>query len=292
MRLARTTRLAVVGAGLIGASLAAALRKSGAKCRMVCVDRSAATRRKAVASGLFDEALAPGADPGGPVDLAFLAVPVMAFPGALAEIAPALAQDAVVFDAGSVKAPAIAAARDALGERAGQFVPCHPIAGSEHHGFDAADPGLFRGKSVIVTPGVGSRSATDAAGAIWRRAGAKVRAMRADLHDEVFSVVSHLPHALAFALVETVGHDPRSRAMLENAASGFRDFTRIASSSPEMWRDILLANRANVLDAIGEYEKRLAAMKRILRDRDGDALARSLDYSKSLRNRWLRKIEG
>ena len=284
-------RIAVVGAGLIGSSLAAALQRAGNKHTFACVDRSAATRRKALASGLFDEAATRYSRIRRPVDLVFIAVPVLSFGAVLADVAPHLDGQTVVFDCGSTKHPAVLAARRILGGQARRFVPCHPIAGREHPGIDAADPGLFAGRSVILAPAESSAAAVRKVRRIWRLAGARINVMDAVEHDMVFAAVSHLPHALAFALVDMIGGEPLSKDMFENAASGFRDFTRIASSSPEMWRDILLANKSNVLGAIASYERGLSGIKRAIRSGDGDELMRRFEQARKLRNRWLKQIE-
>lgn len=291
MRLGKDARFVVVGAGLIGSSLVGALRRSGATCRFVCVDRSAGTRKAAVESGLYDEAFASvgKASPAGSV--VFIAVPVLAIRRVLADLAPFVDGSTVVFDGCSVKGTVRDNVRDLFGPKgARRFVLCHPIAGREFHGIGAADPTLFRDRDVVLCPQGSDLGATRAVSGIWRRAGARIKKMDVDRHDELFSVVSHLPHLLAFALVETIGADPDKRRMLEFAASGFRDFTRIASSSPRMWKDILVANRDNVLGALGDFEHALERLKDSLKSGQHEELTDSFERSKELRNRWLRRI--
>lgn len=290
MRLGKDTRFVVVGAGLIGGSLVAALRKSGAHCRFVCVDQARETRREALRSGLFDEAHADVAGARPESGFVFVAVPAGSVRGAVEELAPFVGRSLVAFDSCSVKRPVDADTKEVLGpEHARRFVLCHPIAGREFHGIRAADPALFRGRDVVMCPHGNDRDAVRAVAGIWRRVGARVRRMDVVRHDELFAVVSHLPHMLAFALVETIGRDPDKKKMLDYAAGGFRDFTRIASSSPRMWADILAANSGNMLDALGDFERTLANLKAAVRTGDRDALLGSFELSKELRNRWIRR---
>ncbi len=291
MRFAKSSTLAVVGTGLIGASMAAALGKMRARPTLICIDRSSQTRRLARELGLFEHAFARFSEIGRPVDMVFIAVPVLAFGDVLQDIAPHVGDKTILFDGGSVKMSVIRDAQKSLGPKASRFVPCHPIAGREFNGIDAADPELFRKRNVIVCGGKSAPDAVRSVKTVWKRIGATVRNMDAELHDRAFSAVSHLPHALAYALVDMVGNSPFQKHLLDNAASGFRDFTRIASSSPEMWKDILIANRANMLKTIEDYERSLRKLKKGIRTEDHETLLKIFGFSKSLRSRWLKRIE-
>ncbi|HEY5365367.1 MAG TPA: prephenate dehydrogenase/arogenate dehydrogenase family protein, partial [Casimicrobiaceae bacterium] len=240
-------KLVVVGVGLIGGSLALALRAAGAVTSVVGVGRSRANLDHALAQRIVDRAhaldddwVAELAD----ADVVVVAAPVAQFAALFARIAPHIGVGTVVTDAGSSKQDVVAAARLAFAGRSAQFVPAHPIAGSERSGAAAADANLFRGCRVIVTP-TAETSATALARveAMWRAAGATVTALDAAAHDRIFAAVSHLPHVLAHTLVAELASRRDSAALFAHAGPGFRDFTRIAASSPEMWRDVTLANR-------------------------------------------------
>ncbi|ACR28060.1 prephenate dehydrogenase [Burkholderia glumae] len=287
-------KLVIFGVGLIGGSLARALReRDGTRAgRVIGVGRSPATVERARALGVVDaiaalddvvqlrEALA-GAD------LVLLAVPVAQTGPLLERIAPLLDAATVVTDAGSTKSDVVAAARAALGERIAQFVPAHPIAGREASGVEAALPELYVGRNVVLCalpenpPGAVERVA-----AMWRATGAVVREMEPAQHDRVFAAVSHLPHLLSFALVEQILGEADAELKFSFAAGGFRDFTRIAASSPEMWRDVCLANREALLDELDAYTRVLARLRAAIEAGDAAALEAVFTRSRAARTAW------
>jgi prephenate dehydrogenase len=280
----RFPKVAVVGVGLIGGSFALALKAAKACGQVVGVGRSAANLELARAKGIID---ATGADIGD-ADLVLVATPVAQVPRVLAAIAPRLKPSALVTDAGSTKRDVIAAARAALGAKIAQFVPAHPIAGAEKSGAAAADAALFRGKRVVLTPlPENSDQSVQAVEQAWRACGARVGRMSADEHDAVFAAVSHLPHLLAYALVHEVAARDNSAQLFGYAAGGFRDFTRIASSHPEMWRDICTANRDRLLDELDRYLEKLRAVRPLLERGDGAALEKLFAEARTARERWL-----
>ena len=281
-------RLVVVGVGLIGGSYAAALRQAGAVRRVVGLGRTQAALARAKEIGLVDEAHDDAAAALRGADLVMLAMPVGATQAALARIAPHLGADAVVTDAGSTKSDVIAAARAALGAAFSRFVPGHPIAGAEKSGADAAFADLYQGRKTVLTPVAETRAdALEKVRETWRLCGADVRIMAADTHDKVFATVSHLPHLLAYALVHDVATHADAATFFEYAASGFRDFTRIASSHPEMWRDICVANRVELGRQLDRYRTSLDELQRLLDAGDGAALETVFRDARDARNRWI-----
>ncbi|MGE8620787.1 MAG: prephenate dehydrogenase, partial [Achromobacter spanius] len=232
--------LAVVGVGLIGGSFAAALRRAGQVGRVLGVGRSASSLARAVELGLIDEAVS-AEDAAARADLVLLSTPVGGLKNVLSRMLPHLGAATVVTDAGSTKAEVVDAAREALGERVGCFVPGHPIAGAERTGPEAADAKLYVGRTVILTPlAENSAASISLVRRAWQACGASVIDMDAGAHDRVLASVSHLPHLLSSVYMEQVATAADARTRLDLAGSGFRDFTRIAAGSPEMWRDIFL----------------------------------------------------
>ena len=276
-------RLAVIGVGLIGGSFALALKQAKAVSRIVGVGRNAANLKVALERGIIDATAPDPASAAASADLVFVAAPV----GQYGAIFSALRDcKAVITDGGSTKRDVIAAARQALGATIARFVPAHPIAGAEKSGAGAASAELFRGRRVVLTPLEENRDAAltlveDA----WRKCGANVSRMHADEHDAVLAAVSHLPHLLAFALVHEVARRENSAELFSFAAGGFRDFTRIASSHPEMWRDICVANRDRLLDEVGRFSVKLEEIKALL---DAPAeLEKLFAEARDARNRWI-----
>jgi prephenate dehydrogenase len=266
-------KLALIGVGLIGGSFARAALAAGAVTSVVGFDTdpealAAAIRIGAITAGA-ESAEAAVAD----ADLVLLAVPVGAMAATLNAIAARLPPGAIVTDVGSTKASVIADARAALGAHFPRFVPGHPIAGRERPGVEASDPHLFEGRLFISTP-VDSTDAdaTARVEALWQRLGARVERMDADEHDRVFASVSHLPHLLAFALVAQIAREDDAERKLAKAGAGFRDFTRIAASSPRMWRDVCLANRDALSTELQQYRTLLDQLLGALARNDGDAL--------------------
>jgi len=293
---ARIGKLVVVGVGLIGGSFALALKRCGAATRVVGVGRSHSNLGAAQRRGIVDRAFtldeawtAELAD----ADLVLLATPVGQMPSLFAAIAPELGAHTVVTDAGSTKQDVIAAARESLGSALPRFVPGHPIAGTEHSGATAAFEALFRDKQVVLTPlAETDPDALAQVSACWTRCGAIVRHLDPLRHDAIFAAVSHLPHALAFALVAELAARPDAEECFAFAGSGLRDFTRLASSQPEMWRDVCLANRDALRRDLAAYRDELDRVDALLAASDGGALLRLFESARSARDRWLERASG
>ncbi|HEX7053329.1 MAG TPA: prephenate dehydrogenase/arogenate dehydrogenase family protein [Burkholderiales bacterium] len=283
-------RIAVIGVGLIGGSFALALKSARLASHVVGVGRSAANLRLALERGAIDAVAPDAARAARDADVVLMAAPVAQFPRLFAELAPALRASAVLTDAGSTKRDVIAAARGALGGRIAQFVPGHPIAGAEKSGAAAASGELFRGRRVVLTPLAENDPGTvQKVHALWQACGASVMRMDAEAHDAVLAAVSHLPHLLAYALVHEVASRPDAERLFAFAAGGFRDFTRIASSHPEMWRDICVANRDRLLSELERYQAKLGALKALLEAGDGPGLERLFAAAREARDQWLRR---
>ena len=291
MTAAQTTRfdrVAVIGVGLIGGSFALALKGRGACTSVVGVGRNPDNMRVAKERGIVDSVESDAAVAVRGADLVLVATPVAQFPALFARIVPSLAPSALVMDAGSTKQDVEAAARAAMGGRIGQFVPAHPIAGAEHSGAAAARAELFQGKRVVLTPlAENSPALVERAATAWEACGARISRMSAAEHDAVFAAVSHLPHLLAYALVHEIALRTNSGQLFGYAAGGFRDFTRIASSHPEMWRDISVANRDALVAELDRYIDKLRALRVPLAAGDGAALEAVFGGARGARNRWL-----
>lgn len=269
---------------------------------MVGVGRSAQSVARAVELGVIDEAAALDDDAAlaralQGADIVLLAAPVAQTQPLLARIAPFLDAHAIVTDAGSTKSDVVAAARAALGERVAQFVPGHPIAGRESSGVNAALPDLYVDRNVVLCPlAENAPEAVERIAAMWRATGAALHTMSEAQHDRVFASVSHLPHVLSFALVEQILEAPDAQLKFSFAAGGFRDFTRIAASSPEMWRDVCLANRAALLAELDAYTDVLARFRAAIDASDGAALEAAFARSRVARTEWQerggKKISG
>lgn len=278
-------RIAIIGVGLIGTSLALALKRAEAGLTITGIDQDDVSLAQARGRGAIDATASLNAMP--PCDLVVVAVPVRQMPSVFAAMAGQLSAEARVIDVGSTKRDVIAAAA-ALGARRHQFVPCHPIAGRERHGPLAADADLFSGKHVVITPTADNARADIAAVAnLWQRAGALVIEMPAETHDAVFAAVSHLPHMLAFALVDALASRPNARTLFQHAASGFRDFTRIASSSPEMWRDVAMNNRDALVAELDAYLVHAKALRDAVAAGDDTAILALMQRAQAAREQWL-----
>ena len=288
----RFRKLAVFGVGLIGGSFALALRRAGAVAQVVGVGRSQANLARAVELGVIDEIAADAAHALVDADLVLVAVPVQQTERVLQQIANHLEPGAAVTDGGSTKRDVIAAAWVALGPRLAQFVPAHPIAGAELSGVEAATAELYRGRTVVITPIPEALAEVRARVAqAWLACGARLVEMAPERHDAVLAAVSHLPHALAFALVDMIAARADAGELFSFAGAGFRDFTRIASSSPEMWRDICLANRDLVLAEVSAYRDQLTVLEQYLQRGDGPELERMFEAARTARNAWLRTVK-
>jgi prephenate dehydrogenase len=285
-------KIAVFGVGLIGGSFALALKKAGAAGQIVGVGRTAASLVRAQELGIIDAISTSAADAVTGADLVLIAAPVAQTETILASIKPHLQPGTVITDAGSTKTDVVVAARKALGEKISQFVPGHPIAGREQNGPDAAIVDLYAGKKVVLTPL--QENAADAVarvGDAWQLCGALIHRLTPQDHDRVFAAVSHLPHLLAYALVDDIARKPHADLLFQYAASGFRDFTRIAGSSPEMWRDISLANQAALLAELDAYIVQLSGLRRLLAEGDGAAIESVYANAQQARQNWIRTIE-
>lgn len=283
-------RIVVFGVGLIGGSFALALKQANAVKQVIGVGRRAETLQLAQALGIIDT-IGDATSVSG-ADLVLIAAPVAQTEALLRELAPHLEVGTVVTDAGSTKSDVVQAARIALGDKIAQFVPGHPIAGREQNGPEAALPELYRGKKVVLTalPENSSQSVSTVACA-WQHCGAQIHHLGADEHDAVFAAVSHLPHLLAYALVDDIAARDNADRLFQYAASGFRDFTRIAGSSPEMWRDISLANRVALLAELDAYTVQLSTLRAMLVASDGAALEQVYARAQSARQAWIAAIE-
>lgn len=280
-------RLALVGVGLIGGSLALALKQAKAVREVVGVGRGVSSLDEARRRGVIDVRASSAAAAVRDAELVVLATPVGAMPALLGAIAPALDARALVTDVGSTKQSVTQAARAALGNRFPAFVPGHPIAGAETSGVRAASAELFRHRRVVLTPAPETRvDALTKVGAMWAATGAEVMQMPADEHDAILGLTSHLPHVLAYTLVDLVAARP-GRDPFQFVGGGFRDFTRIAASDPTMWRDICLANPRAVLAALGDYRARLRDLAGAIERGDGDALMTLFERAKRARDERL-----
>lgn len=280
--------LVIIGVGLIGGSFAAALRQAGQVGRIIGVGRNADNMRTALELGLIDEAVSEPAAAVARADFVLLGMPVGQMPTVMQAIAPHLPAHCVVTDAGSTKSDVLAYARQYLGDSLVNFVPGHPIAGAEHSGAAAARADLYQGKTIVLCQQEEtSPAAVQRVAAAWQACGGVVQTMDVASHDRVFAAVSHLPHVLAFALVDDIAARDNASQLFGFAASGFRDFTRIASSHPEMWRDICLANRSALLQELDAYRLQLDRLRHLLEQADGDALEQVFVNARSARDQWL-----
>jgi len=280
-------RLVLVGVGLMGGSLAAALKRAGAVGEIVGLAREPGELAEARELGLVDrEEIEPAAALAG-ADAVVVATPVGAAEAVFTRISPHLPKGILLTDMGSTKGSVIAAARAAFGALPPGFVPAHPIAGTEASGPAAADPDLFCGRRVILTPAPESESgAVAAARALWEAVGAEVVEMAAEHHDEVLAATSHLPHLLAYALVDSLARRDDNGEIFDFAAGGFRDFTRIASSDPVMWHDICRANRDALLPALAGFRAELQRLETAVAEGDSDYLLTVFRRAKAARDRF------
>ena len=279
-------RLAVIGVGLIGGSFALALKQAKQVSHVVGVGRNAANLKTALERGIIDSTAPDAAAAARGADLVLISTPVAQFPAVFASLKEA---KALITDGGSTKRDVIAAARKALGKGIARFVPAHPIAGAEKSGAAAASADLFRGKRVVLTPlPENRRAALEQVEAAWKACGARVSRMDPEEHDAVLATVSHLPHVLAYALVHNVAKRNNSEQLFSFAAGGFRDFTRIASSHPEMWRDICLANRDRLLQELKSYANELGSLRKLIQKGDAAGLEKLFAEARAARDKWIR----
>ncbi len=278
-------RLALVGMGLIGSSIARAARAQGVVRTIVATARSEATRKRVLELGIADEVVDSNASAVGNADLVIACIPVGQSGVAARDIGPHLKAGAIVSDVGSVKASVVRDMAPHLPKNV-HFVPAHPVAGTEHSGPDAGFAELFVGRWCIITPPPGTdQGAVDRISAFWRAIGAKVEVMTPEHHDLVLAITSHVPHLIAYTIVGTADElsaVTRSE-VLQFSAGGFRDFTRIAASDPTMWRDVFLGNKEAVLEMLGTFSEDLAALTRAIRRGDGDLLFEHFTRTRAIR---------
>ncbi|MDE2402152.1 MAG: prephenate dehydrogenase/arogenate dehydrogenase family protein [Burkholderiales bacterium] len=280
-------QLGLIGCGLMGGSFALALKKAGLVKRVVGYSKSPSTVEKARRLGVIDVAAESALLAVSGSDIVLIAVPVSASESTFKAIRHLVDPGVLFMDVGSTKRDVVDAARRVLKERLPSFVPAHPIAGREVAGIEHADPMLYQGRKVILTPlaqtdPVLLQKAID----VWAAVGCQVLKMTPENHDAAFAAVSHLPHLLAFAYVNAMAQQPSGREFLSLAGPGFRDFTRIAASDPTIWRDILLSNREEVLKQSAAFRDSLEAMERQMRDWNGQELEQLIATASDARGRW------
>ena len=278
-------RLALIGVGLIGSSIARAARAQGAARTIVATARSPATRRRVAELGLADQVVESNAMAVEGADLVIVCIPVGACGEVAKEIGPHLAAGAIVSDVGSVKGAVLRDMAPHLPKTV-HFVPAHPVAGTEYSGPDAGFAELFVNRWCILTPPDGSDpKAAEKLAAFWRLLGANVETMSADHHDLVLAITSHLPHLIAYTIVGTADElqSVTRSEVLKFSAGGFRDFTRIAASDPTMWRDVFLANKDAVLEMLGRFNEDVSALTKAIRKGDGDALFEHFKRTRAIR---------
>jgi prephenate dehydrogenase len=278
-------RLAIIGVGLIGGSLSLALKKAGKVKHVIGYARNENTRQQALSLGIIDQAATSIALAVVDADVVVLAVPMGAMASTLSEIAPYVTDKMVITDAGSTKAQVVKEAFTILGERVRQFVPGHPIAGTEKSGPSAAFAELYQQHKVILTP----LSQTDPMAVkmiqnMWNATGADVTQMSVEHHDLVLAATSHLPHLLAFNLVGLLAQNDDVDDVLRYAAGGFKDFTRIASGDPVMWRDICLSNSDAILALLKQYQQQMTAIEQAIEQQNGDYLMTLFQRAKQARD--------
>ncbi len=295
MTQSRIKQLAIIGVGLIGGSLARALHRANAVDRITGAGRNPEHLKHARELGVVDDFTTSIPMAVKDADVVLISAPMCAYDAIFAEMAGTLPPHCLITDAGSTKQHAIDTARKQLSaSQMSRFVPAHPIAGTEHSGVDASFAELFDDRLCVLTPIKETRpEAVQAIQNMWQAAGSNVMRMEAVDHDDFLAAVSHLPHLAAFALVNAVrkqgngNHDP-----FHFAAGGFRDFTRIASSSPEMWRDIALCNRTSLLHKLDALQTELGKLRTALEAGDGDCLLVEFRQAKQARDKWLAEHEG
>ncbi len=280
-------QLGLIGCGLMGGSFALALKRAGLVKRVVGYSKSPSTTERAHQLGVIDAQAPSALQAVSGSDVVLLAVPVAATESTFKAIRHLLTRDMLVMDVGSTKHDVVETARRVLGDQIGAFVPCHPIAGKESAGVIHATPDLYRDHHVVITPiertGVAQ---LNQAQAVWEAIGSRVHMMSPQAHDAALAAVSHLPHLVAFAAVDAIRQQPQGRDFLGLAGPGFRDYTRIAASDPQIWRDILLANRQEVLTQSRLMRERLDAFEQAMQAGDSAALEDMIRAVRDVRARW------
>jgi len=271
----------------MGGSFALALKQAGLVQRVVGYSKSPSTLQRARQLGVIDVEAPSALLAVSGADLVLIAVPVAATEDTFKAIRHLIGPQALLMDVGSTKGDVVAAAKRSLKDHLAQFVPAHPIAGKESAGVDHADAALYRGCQVILTPlPETAPSQLQRAHAVWTALGAQVRELSPEAHDAAYATVSHLPHLLAFAAMNAIGQQENAREFLQLAGPGFRDFTRIAASDPQVWRDILLANQTEVLAQAQHFRTALAALETAMQRRDATALQALIQQASEARSQW------
>ena len=280
-------QLGLIGCGLMGGSFALALKRAGLVRRVVGYSKSPSTTERARQLGVIDIEAPSALLAVSGADLVLLAVPVAATEATLKAIRHLVNPDMLIMDVGSSKRDVVDAARRVLKHDVGVFVPCHPITGREVSGVENADAGLYQGRQVILTPI--ERTLTtklDKARALWQALGCEVLEMSPESHDAAFAAVSHLPHLVAFALMNSIADQPEGQDNLSMAGPGFRDFSRIAASDPQMWRDVLIANREELGRQTALFQQALADLQKLIASGQADDLERLINRASHARANW------
>jgi len=280
-------QLGLIGCGLMGGSFALAMKRAGLVKRVVGYSKSPSTTERARQMGVIDVEAPSALLAVSGADVVLLAVPVAATEATLKAIRHLVSKDMLIMDVGSTKRDVVDSARRVLRDNIGSFVPCHPVAGKEASGVDHADPDLYAGKQVILTP-IERTQVTHLQRAVglWEALGCQVVQMAPDAHDAAFAAVSHLPHLIAFALVNAIAAQPLGKEFLSLAGPGFRDFTRIAASEPKVWRDILMANKQELLAQSQAFQRTLQAMEAMIEAGNAEALEDFIAQASGLRAGW------
>lgn len=280
-------KILIFGVGLIGGSIALSAKKSGFASDIVGVSRNQDNLNDAIKLKLIDRTSQDLRKDISEAHIIVIATPVAQFPIILKLIQPHLSSHTIITDVGSTKTDVIESAKQILGPQYSQFIGGHPIAGSEKHGATAAHIDLFKNKNVILTADQDtSFEAKQKIEMLWKNAGAIVSNMSHNDHDKIFSTISHLPHLLAFSLVDMITHRKNANELLKFAASGFKDFTRIAASSPEMWKDITLANKKFILEDIQLFENQIKLLKEAIEHEDAKKILALFENASKTRNEW------
>jgi prephenate dehydrogenase len=280
-------QLGLIGCGLMGGSFALALKRAGLVKRIVGYSKSPSTTERARQMGVIDVEAPSALLAVSGADIVLLAVPVAATEATLKAIKHLVTRDMLIMDVGSTKRDVIDSARRVLRDNIGAFVPCHPIAGKELSGVEHADPDLYSGQQVILTPI--DRTAPEQmqkAVQVWEALGCNVLKMAPEAHDAAYAAVSHLPHLIAFALINAITAQGQGKDYLSLAGPGFRDFTRIAASEPKMWRDILLANRHELLAQSQAFQRTLLAMEALIESGNAEELESLIAQASEARAQW------
>ena len=280
-------QLGLIGCGLMGGSFALAMKRAGLVKRVVGYSKSPSTTERARQMGVIDVEAPSALLAVSGADIVLLAVPVSATEATLKAIKHLVTANTLIMDVGSTKRDVVDAARRVLGVHVATFVPAHPVTGKEVSGVEHADPDLYAGKQVILTPIERTMTAKlKQAVDLWTALGCKVIQMSPESHDAAFASVSHLPHLIAFALINGIAGQPHGKDFLSLAGPGFRDFTRIAASDPKVWRDILLANREELLSQSKIFQDTLQAMERMIQSGNADALENVINQASTARAHW------